>query len=164
MAVLVVTFVVLVAAMLIYLAYNLLAEDVPQIQPAAIPPSQTREPPSPASTALRLNEEDWQGLCTVWQSICERYPREPKVALLYADLVISDLVRDRANAPQNEAMAPPSGDAITEQYRAAHDIVSYGRSRMLNPSEFDHAMDLYKNLFEELCAMGELPGHLSGGR
>ena len=159
MVVLLVTFVVLVAAMVIYLAHHLMANDVrndPVVQP-----SEKFQPI--VSSTLRLSREDWQGLCKVWQSICERYPVEPKTALAYADMVMSDLLRDRAGSPESATMVIRMNDAETQQCRAAHEIVVRGRARMLDPKEFDRAMDLYKDLFDEIFAASELPRRLSRG-
>ena len=156
MAVLVVTTIVLFAAVLIYLAHHLVAGELAQIRNQSTPLRQTIEPPLSSCTAVRLNREDWQGLCKVWQSICKRYPAERETALMYADLVMSDLVRDRPDVAESKALVIPLDDAISRQYHTAHDIVAHSGTRTLNSSEFDRAMDLYKNLFEELCAIDEL--------
>jgi hypothetical protein len=93
----------------------------------------------------QLTEEEWNGFNGVWQSIRARFDDDPKVAVVYADLVISDLVVNNT-----ERAARPGDCNLKDKYRVAHELIRSGHTGTVNAEELRQAMGLYAALFDEL--------------
>jgi hypothetical protein len=103
----------------------------------------------PKGFGRRLSEEDRDELFQVWQSIRTRFIDDPKLALVYADIVISDLIR-KASQNTGTSLHNLDDSRIDETYRTAHEIVIRNKTGIVNPSELDQAMGLYMAVFDEL--------------
>ena len=91
----------------------------------------------------RLTEEEWAGFVGVWRSVRARFDQDPRVAIVYADLLISDLVANNSESGQR------AGDC-NFKYRTAHELMKSERTGVVNTEELRRAMSLYATLFEEL--------------
>ena len=93
----------------------------------------------------QLTDEEWNEFLGVWQSIRARFDDDPRVALVYADLVISDLMVN------NTERAARSGDCnARDKYRTAHELTRSAHTGTVNPEKLRQAMGLYAALFDEL--------------
>lgn len=102
--------------------------------------------------ARRLSQEERAGVFCAWQSIRTHFQSDPKAAIVYADVLVSDLLglSRRSNAHPAERSIRV---AIEDRYRAAHAIAKSGDARFVSFAEFQRAMDLYSSLLAEI-----LPG------
>ena len=106
------------------------------------------EPKHKADRRTRqLTEEEWKRFNGVWQSIRARFDDDPKVAVVYADLVISDLV-----VSNTRRAARPGDCSLKDKYRTAHELIRSGHAGTVNVEELRQAMSLYAALFDELAA------------
>jgi len=97
----------------------------------------------------QLTEEEWNGFVGVWQSIRVRFVDDPKVAVVYADLLISDLVANYAEG------ASRAGDRkVYEKYRIAHELARPGHTGPVTAEVLRRAMGLYSALFDDLVRSG----------
>lgn len=108
------------------------------------------EPKHRAGCRIRqLTEEEWNGFVGVWQSIRARFDQDPKLAVVYADLLISDLVAN------NTGKVTRGGDCdLSDQYRTAHELTRSGHTGTVTAEELRRAMGLYAALFDELVGTG----------
>jgi hypothetical protein len=90
----------------------------------------------------QLTEEEWNGFVGVWQSIRARFEQDPKVAVVYADLLISDLVANKTDCNPND------------KYRTAHELTRSGDTGSVNAEKLRRAMGLYDAIFDELVRTG----------
>jgi hypothetical protein len=91
-----------------------------------------------------LSEQDRQVCEQVWRSVCQRFASDPKLAIVYADLLISDVMGSRL--PGGAA----SARLIETQFEAAHAIAEHNRRGEAAAEELKRAMALYAALFDEL--------------
>jgi hypothetical protein len=90
----------------------------------------------------QLTEEECDGFLGVWQSIRARFDHDPKVAVVYADLLISDLVANNTDSNLND------------KYLTAHELTRSGQTATLNADKLRRIMSLYAALFDELLRTG----------
>jgi hypothetical protein len=98
-------------------------------------------PPAPNLYGKRLSAEDLEGCIRAWQLIRAQFQCDPKTAILYADLLMSDLVGVGMSAGQSTAAL---------RYRTAHAIARSGNARIARRAELDRAMQIYASLFDDL--------------
>jgi hypothetical protein len=117
--------------------------------------------PVPASGRLsrnRLTEQDRNGFLQAWHSVQDHFDADPKAAVIYADLLVSDLIREtgRPGAPdESESDFVPS--KLKEKYLAAHAIAVQNKLGVLRPGELRRAMSLYAVVFDEILGNGKGP-------
>jgi hypothetical protein len=116
------------------------------------PPGVDEPAPRPACRTRRLSEEERNGFCHVWNSVCERFADDPRTAVTYADLLLSDLMLQcSAGDPATKHGFPGGGKGILkDEYQTAHAIAAGSRLRNLNSEELAKAMDLYGDLFDNI--------------
>ncbi|HWB84283.1 MAG TPA: hypothetical protein VG675_09100 [Bryobacteraceae bacterium] len=93
--------------------------------------------------ARNLSEEDRRGFLRVWRSVRERFSSDPSTAVVYADILVSDLMQEHGWASRSSALA-----VLDDRYRAAH-AIAIKRER-IEPDELRRAIRLYTVLFDEL--------------
>jgi hypothetical protein len=117
---------------------------------------------APQSVTLRrLNPEDRTGFLRAWHSVRRQFENDPNTALLYADLLISGLLRDPAGSlsPRRRAETLLEGQ-LKDKYLAAHDITLHNTPGPMKPNELKRAMGLYEVLFDELMNESNAPNQV----
>jgi hypothetical protein len=104
----------------------------------------------PKRPAKRLSQEDRTGILRAWRTIQARFERDPKAAIIYADLLITDLLGDGSSSQNRSAKRDFDKGAINDRYQSAHAIAKPGSARIISFSEIERAMELYCSLFEDL--------------
>jgi len=108
------------------------------------------EPEHPAdSRARQLTEQELNGFVRVWQSVRMRFDRDPKQAVVYADLLVSDLVANKF-----EKRTRAGNCNLNQKYRTVHELIRSGQTITVNTVELRRAMCLYTALFDELVRTG----------
>lgn len=103
-----------------------------------------------------LTETDRDGFLKVWHSVRSRFASDPRTAVCYADLLMSDILGERAI--ENSAVSGLDPETA-ERYRKAHEIASRNRRQQSNPEELALAMSLYAAVLDEaLSAEGRKLG------
>jgi hypothetical protein len=99
----------------------------------------------------QLGPKERKGFLRAWQLVRARSDRDPKLAITYADLLMSDLL-GIANTLRSE-LAPRcniADNSVSNKYQVAHEITKAGNAQILTYKELARAMDLYASLFDEL--------------
>lgn len=91
---------------------------------------------------IMLTEEDQDGFLQVWESVCKRFAHDPKRAVCYADLLMSDIVDDHPST-RSEGSQLPLDKATAAKYWKAHEIARRNQAQGSNPHELAFAMKLY---------------------
>lgn len=102
---------------------------------------------------LALSDEDRYGFLRMWDSVREEFQVHPKVTVLHADLLMSDLIEDYKGPVRGEDKS---------RYWSAHEIALRSRKGWAKPNELERAMGLYAVLFDELLGTGEPPREWEG--
>ena len=87
-------------------------------------------PESPPASNLygkRLSAEDLEGCIRAWQLIRAQFQCDPKAAILYADLLVSDLLSVATRAGHS---------AVALRFQTAHVIARSGNARIARLAEF----------------------------
>ena len=140
----------IIMAFVLFMLWHVANEQREAAQREPLPPSEipsALEPPAGES-----NEEDWEGLDQVWCSIRQRFDDDPNTAIVYADIVISDLLLDHNGPPSGNLGHPCNfgSPLVKSSYQAAHEITASGKSRPLSPDEMKEAMALYVTVFDRV--------------
>jgi len=101
-------------------------------------------PESPPASNLygkRLSAEDLEGCIRAWQLIRAQFQCDPKAAIPYADLLVSDLLSVATRAGHS---------AVALRFQTAHVIARSGNARIARLAELDRAMQIYASLFDDL--------------
>ena len=89
-----------------------------------------------------LTKEEWNGFLAVWESVRARFEQDPRVAVVYADLLISELLTSNTNCNLND------------KYLTAHKLTRTEYSGTVNTEKLKRVMGLYNSLFDELVKTG----------
>ena len=100
----------------------------------------------------RLTEEDRRGFLRVWHSVYERFENDPRAAVLYADLLMSDLIQDEAENPPGEEHEPEIllDGHLRDKYHTAHAIAIHNKLGPTKTEDLRRAMALYAAVFQKL--------------
>ena len=100
----------------------------------------------PAGAKTRYTEE--------WRTVQTRFVDEPKAALVNADRLITNVMRDRGyptdNFDQTVADLSPDHPNVLQNYRAAHDIARRSETGEVSTEDLRQAMVHYRSLFDDL--------------
>ena len=157
-----VTFMLMFAALSILVAALFIAliawmSSIYRIRSSA-PNEELHTPAQPIDTSPRmqagtavLTDEDRDGFLQVWGSVCTRFTSDPRTAVCYADLLMSDIVGDPVGARcQNGDL--PLDTATRQKYQRAHEIAQRNKWQDSNPDELALAMSLYVAVFNEVLS------------
>lgn len=104
-----------------------------------------------ADIAPSLTDKDRDGFLQVWRSVCGRFKSDPKKAVCYADLLMSDIVGDPAGDKHHCVQLALDTDT-REKYQRAHEIAQRNKWQDSNPDELALAMSLYVAVFTEVLS------------
>ena len=121
---------------------NTVFQTRPPAEQAARRGQQSGRFPETYSGAPALTDEDRDGYLQVWNSVCSRFTSDPKTAVCYADLLMSDIVGDSAEFALERK--------ISQKYNRAHEIADRNRRQGLDPDELALAINLYGAVFAEV--------------
>jgi hypothetical protein len=130
----------------LYRIRNSPANAEPHIQqrPEAIVQLQT-------AAVVSMSDKDRDGFLEVWRSVCSRFPSDPKTAVCYADLLMSDIVGDPVGDGRHSfQLVLDTG--TREKYRRAHEIALRNKWQDSKPDELALAMSLYVAVFREVLS------------
>jgi len=100
----------------------------------------------------RLSVEDREGFVRAWQSVSKRFETDPGTAIVYADLLIADLIHHLecpgVHGPARRVLLHEG--VLEDKYRAAHELAFHEKHLPTGVGEFRQAMILYQSLFEQL--------------
>ncbi len=100
----------------------------------------------PAGAKARYTEE--------WRTVQTRFVDEPKTALVKADRLIANVMRDRGYQVDNfdQTVADLSADHpnVLQNYRTAHDITHRSETGEVTTEDLRQAMVQYRSLFDDL--------------
>lgn len=100
-----------------------------------------------------LGEEQRMGFLRVWRGVYEGFDRDPAVAVLYADVLVSALMR-----VHEQCAGGPGVDSVTrERHRIAHDRATHHVEGPLTRAELRETLEVYAALFDRL--LGSSGGH-----
>lgn len=89
-----------------------------------------------------------------WRQTQARFVDEPAAALVQADTLIANVMRDRgypvADFEQRAADLSPDHARVLEDYRLAHDISARSENGSADTEELRQAMVHYRRLFDDL--------------
>ncbi len=96
-----------------------------------------------------LNERDRQAFLKVWTCVRQRFQSDPKTAVVYADLLMSDLIENHA---RHAAWRPEKSldGSLRQKFLSAHDVAIRNQQGHVTLDELRRAFDLYGALFDEL--------------
>lgn len=107
----------------------------------------------PAGARTRYMEE--------WRTVQTRFVDEPKAAVVEADHLVENVMRDRGypveNFEQRAADLSPDHPVVVQNYRAAHAIASRGERGEVDTEDLRQAMVHYRSLFTDLLGDNERP-------
>ncbi|MBV8638570.1 MAG: hypothetical protein JO322_10825 [Candidatus Eremiobacteraeota bacterium] len=100
----------------------------------------------PAGAKTRYTEE--------WRTVQTRFVDEPEAALIKADRLITNVMRDRGytvdNYDQTVADLSPDHPNVLQNYRTAHDITRRSETGEVTTEDLRQAMVQYRSLFDDL--------------
>ncbi len=100
----------------------------------------------PAGAKTRYTEE--------WRTVQTRFVDQPKAALINADHLIANVMRDRGytvdNYDQTLADLSPDHPNVLQNYRTAHDITRRSETGEVTTEDLRQAMVHYRSLFDDL--------------
>ncbi len=103
------------------------------------------------SMFFALSQEDRDCFVQLWHSVRQEFESNPRITVLHADLLISDLLEDCHGGVSTEPGAPATPPSLLKNaYRNAHEIAMRSRMGSAERRELDRAMHLYDLLFREL--------------
>jgi hypothetical protein len=97
----------------------------------------------------RFGEEERRGFVSAWQIIRRRFETDPSVALIYADVVVSALMRRldsfsiAPDAPRHDPAAQ-----ISDQYNIAHAVAVHTSGEFISRGQQRLALAIYAALFD----------------
>jgi FtsZ-interacting cell division protein ZipA len=105
----------------------------------------------PAGARARYMEE--------WRTVQTRFVDEPKDAVVEADRLVENVMRDRGypmeDFEQRAADISPDHPGVVQNYRAAHDIASRSERGEVNTEDLRQAMVHYRTLFTDLLGTSD---------
>jgi hypothetical protein len=102
-----------------------------------------------------LSDEDRNNFFHLWYSIHERFGENPETAVLYADMLLSDLMQEYA---WDEEDRDQERNVRQSNYTAAHAIATRVRQGRIAGGELQQAMEIYTLLFNEILGGAETAG------
>jgi hypothetical protein len=94
-----------------------------------------------------------------WRTVQTRFVDEPKAAVVEADQLVENVMRDRgypiAEFEQRAADISPDHPDVVQNYRAAHAIASRSERGEANTEDLRQAMMHYRALFTDLLGTNE---------
>lgn len=100
----------------------------------------------PAGAKTRYTEE--------WRTVQTRFVDEPEAALVNADHLIANVMRDRGykvdDYDQTVADLSPDHPNVLQNYRTAHDITHRSETGEVTTEDLRQAMVQYRSLFDDL--------------
>lgn len=94
-----------------------------------------------------------------WRTVQSRFVDQPKEALTEADLLVTNVMRDRGYPMEafDQRVADISADHpnVTENYRAAHAIAARTERSEVSTEDLRRAMVHYRALFNDLLGTTE---------
>jgi FtsZ-interacting cell division protein ZipA len=94
-----------------------------------------------------------------WRTVQTRFVDEPKAAIVEADHLVENVMRDRGypieEFEQRAADLSPDHPAVVQNYRAAHDIASRSERGEVSTEDLRQAMVHYRTLFTDLLGTSE---------
>ncbi len=107
----------------------------------------------PAGARSRYMEE--------WRTVQTRFVDEPKAAVVEADHLVENVMRDRGypieDFEQRAADLSPDHPVVVQNYRAAHSIASRSERGEVDTEDLRQAMVHYRSLFTDLLGDNERP-------
>jgi hypothetical protein len=94
-----------------------------------------------------------------WRKVQERFVDQPNDALVEADTLVTNVMRDRGypivNFEQRAADLSPDHARVIQDYRIAHDISLRSKNRAAATEDLRQAMLHYRNIFNDLVGNDE---------
>jgi hypothetical protein len=94
-----------------------------------------------------LSEEDRDNFSHLWSSIQERFGEDAETAVLYADMLLFDLMQEYSWDLEDRRQ---ERDQRKSNYRAAHATATCVRQGHVARGELQQAMEIYSVLFNEI--------------
>lgn len=126
-----------------------------EIFPRDSGPSRTEETESAGVRALgQWSEKERARFFEVWHSVCAHFDDDPRAAVCYADLLVSDLLHRPAPRMTRDENAPEVvlRGQLRDNYHAAHAIAVHEFSEPIKADDLRRAMSLYRDILDELFA------------
>ena len=98
----------------------------------------------------QLSEEERHGCLWAWRWLSKRFDSDPKMSVVYADLLVSDLIGHRGLDRQ-----------IEDQYQIAHQLMQQNIRGRATVDDLQRAMGLYGGLFKVLLAKPALSSRVA---
>jgi FtsZ-interacting cell division protein ZipA len=109
----------------------------------------------PAGARERYAEE--------WRTVQSRFVDQPREALMQADRLVENVMRDRgyptSDFDQHAADISADHPAVVDDYRAAHGIASRSERGEVSTEDLRQAMVHYRTLFDDLLGTPERTGN-----
>lgn len=103
----------------------------------------------PAGARTRYAEE--------WRTVQTRFVDEPKSALVKADQLVTNVMRDRGyptdDFDQTVTDLSPDHPQVLQNYRAAHGVVTRTKDGDVSTEDMRQAMVHYRSLFDDLLSL-----------
>ena len=114
-------------------------------------------------TVRRITEQDRESFRQVWQSISGHFESDPRIVIVYADLMVSELIHETPRSASDSYYGPEVTlrSRLWDKYRHAHEIAANAKSGLAKTEELHRAMILYTALFDELLAKRKIAAHVS---
>ena len=119
--------------------------------------------PASFHSVRRITEQDRESFRQVWQSISGHFESDPRIVIVYADLMVSELIRESPRSASEGYSGPEVAvrSRLWDKYRHAHEIAANAKSGLAKTEELHRAMILYTALFDELLAKRKSAAHVS---
>ncbi len=104
----------------------------------------------PIDRARKLNNQERTEILRAWQSVQAQFGCDPKTAIIYADLLVSDILCVGPRSRDARAERRFFSAAVEDRYRAAHAIAKPENARFVSFAELERAMDLYSSLLNAI--------------
>ena len=103
----------------------------------------------------RLSDEDRRAFVQVWQRVCDRFNSDPRTAVIYADLLVSDLIQDRSSRLSRQDSESGTDRQLEHKYHVVHEIAVDIQRQHFTREELSRMMGLYSQLCEAFLAERE---------
>ena len=103
----------------------------------------------------RLSDEDRRAFVEVWRRVCDRFNTDPRAAVIYADLLVSDLIQDRSSRLCRRESDSGTDRELEHKYQVVHEIAVDIQRQHFTPEELKRIMGLYSQLCDAFLAERE---------
>jgi hypothetical protein len=103
----------------------------------------------------RLSDEDRRAFVQVWHRVCDRFITDPRAAVIYADLLVSDLIQDRSSRLCRQNSESSADRQLEHKYQVVHEIAVDIQRQHLTREELSRIMVLYSQLCDACLAERE---------